>query len=906
MNGFLRELCSWLNSNRTGRKILFARNLTTGRQLLRMAAAHGTPAVNVQACSVSSYINETAGPELFRKGMRRIDSVTASMALRDQMERSGDAFTTLGVVELTTAESVLPLLNELERNQVKPEKLAEIGEPLLGQLWKNYLGWLHEHGYANATEILDAAVIPDSVSYAVLSNLPLSQMEQEFLIRIPADRLTVIHVATPEGEQIPRNMRYQKDSPVSGKKSEPDCVACQDIGSEIRAAFQYLIENEIPAEDAVIVCPDAAYGLRVEEEGKLLGINVNSAFGMPASMTNTSQLLSCLAEWATSNYDAESLRPVLVSAGMALYDEQGKIYMNGQELLRIFRKDAVGWGRERWQKLAESEKPRHAEAGRLMTAWIDFFETKAGTVRDSAARLNVLLNRCMARGPENEMFLKLADEISRLYTGSMDPVDYLNLLNTAASSQTIGARTTDEPGRAYCCSYESALYIDRGHFIMLGMSWDVFNRLSAEFPLLHDNEKEMLSPYLRLAGDGAHDKRYAVREFLANREDAKVLFSRARMDRVGGEEIMAASVFADAARKYPGSSAPEVNILERRALTGLDAHMKAGYYCEDNETEQDPGREELWEQAFSSRVWSATALETAYGCPRRFMFRNQMGLNKEDPEGLEQYSQGWLGGSTRGDLIHKVLQRYFDAIKPRLDQPDVALLNRLVDEAVEEWKVKVPVPSNLKDLTPEINDIRDLVRQAARMHAGEKGRETVGTEVGFGFDTPMKFTFGSHTIGMNGSIDRVDRTTDGYEIIDYKSGAAYRFKRDFDHKLQYYLYTLAWEKMHPDQPVRKAHYYLLDSPGGIECVPVNMTEEVRQAMYEKLTYLLDLLADVKTAVTPACLVGLSREEAEITPVTLDSCPSYCPFMDICREIQTGQIRLDFETAAEGGEEADDE
>ena len=69
--------------------------------------------------------------------------------------------------------------------------------------------------------------------------------------------------------------------------------------------------------------------------------------------------------------------------------------MNGQELLRIFRKDAIGWGRERWQKLAESEKPRHAEAGRLMTAWIDFFETKAGTVRDSAARLNVLLNRCM-------------------------------------------------------------------------------------------------------------------------------------------------------------------------------------------------------------------------------------------------------------------------------------------------------------------------------------------------------------------------------------------------------------------------------------------------------------------------------------------------------------------------------
>ena len=49
MDGFLEELCTWLNRDRIGRKVLFTRNLTTGRQLLRMAAAHGTPAVNVQA-----------------------------------------------------------------------------------------------------------------------------------------------------------------------------------------------------------------------------------------------------------------------------------------------------------------------------------------------------------------------------------------------------------------------------------------------------------------------------------------------------------------------------------------------------------------------------------------------------------------------------------------------------------------------------------------------------------------------------------------------------------------------------------------------------------------------------------------------------------------------------------------
>ena len=54
MNGFLKELCDWLDKDRFGKKVLFARNLTAGNQLLRMAAAHGSPAVNVQATSVLS------------------------------------------------------------------------------------------------------------------------------------------------------------------------------------------------------------------------------------------------------------------------------------------------------------------------------------------------------------------------------------------------------------------------------------------------------------------------------------------------------------------------------------------------------------------------------------------------------------------------------------------------------------------------------------------------------------------------------------------------------------------------------------------------------------------------------------------------------------------------------------
>ena len=222
-------------------------------------------------------------------------------------------------------------------------------------------------------------------------------------------------------------------------------------------------------------------------------------------------------------------------------------------------------------------------------------------------------------------------------------------------------------------------------------------------------------------------------------------------------------------------------------------------------------------------------------------------------------------------------------MKPRTDTPDQTLADSLISAAVEKYKELIPVPSNLEDLSVEIGGIREVVLQAARMHAEERDRITVGTEVGFGREKPLELSFGKHTIRLTGSIDRVDKTSAGYEIVDYKSGAAHRFRRDIGHKLQYYLYTLAWEELHPDQPICKAHYYLLDNPGGVDCLTMDLTVEVRDRLYGGMTKLLDLLADPETAMTPMCRMG-DEEGSELAAVSYDQCPTYCPFLRICTEV----------------------
>ena len=871
MDQFLSELCGWLDRDRFGKKVLLCRSVETGNQLLRMAASHGTPAVNVQAASVQGYMIRLAEPVLTAGQLRRIDHITASIALQKIMGTVGDAFTTLGRVELTTAESVLPQLDELERSLVTPEQLEAAGEPLLAQVWRRFMDWKRDNGYASEAQTLEAAGVPEHVSYALLSNLQLSRIEQQFIHWIPAGCLTILHVRTPKGDPVPRNAVNQPAEPCAQDAPTPRCVDCQDIGTEIRWALQHLIEDDVPAGDAVIVCPDDAYGLRVEEEGKLLGIDVDSAFGTPASMTKTALLIRCILDWAKKNYDAEALRPALVSGAMALYNGKRECVMLGQEMLRIFRRQRVGWGAERWDRLAGSEEKRCALAGRLMNAWVTFFEAEERPVREIARQLTGLLDRCMLRGIENEYYLNIVDEVSRIYGGSMDARQYLSIVESIASTHRISSRITETPGHVYCCRYEDALYVDRSHFVLLGMSWDVFNRLSREFPLLHDAEKEALSPSLRLAADGALERRYAVRELLANRTDARVIFSRARMDHVGGEDIMAASIYDDAAKQYPDAKVPRIDILDRAPLTELDVHIKSGFEPAADEFVMDEGQEVKWKRAFDERVWSATLLETACECPRKFTLSEQMGVTAEKPEPLEQYAQTWLSPADRGSIIHEVLDQYFSRTAPRVDTADEPLLRKLVQESVEKYKAKTPIPSNLKDVGAEVDSITGVVIEEANAHANDPDRRTMGTEISFGDEEPLDLTFGPYTIHMKGRIDRVDRTEDGYEVIDYKSGRPRRFRKNFDLKLQYYLYTLAWEKLHPDQPIRRATYDLVDGIIGVERETVEMTDDVRADMDRKVTALLDLLADPVTAV-------ITRQELWGGDA---SCPGYCPFNDIC-------------------------
>lgn len=892
MNTFLRELCAWLDSDRFGKKVLFVRNRAIGNQLLRMAANHGVPAVNTVAVPVRSYMDQLVRGELIARGLQKIDEVTASVALQQIMrDVGGGAFTTMGQVELTTASRMLPQLEELEANGLVPSDLEAVGQELLGRVWDKYLNWKKENGYVADAEVSGLVRIPSDVRFAILSNTALSKVEEDFVSSIPSESFSVIRIEVPFGTEPVRNAVFSGPcSETVLDLSSVSCVDCQDVGTEIRCAFQSLLEKRIPAENAVIVCPDEAYGLRVAEEGKLLGIPVDSAFGIPAEMTKGALLVRCMLDFVANGYDVEALTPALISGCMAVYDAEKKMQVFGQQMLRMFRKNKVGWDRERWERFCSDSDEKLALAARSVYGWVRFFEDGPRPVRQVAFELTDLIHGSLRRGREYDFYLNVIDEISRIYSGEMRGNEFLELIRDISEGQRVDTHTADMPGRVYCCSYECAMYVDRPVFFLLGMNWDAFDRLDREFPLLHDREKSLLSSRLRLVSDRAHGMQYAVLELLLNRKDIQAVFCRARMDYIGGEELMAAGIFDGAARAHADwhvwnekkekdeVHVPQVNILGRLPLMESDVRMQCGFVPFSADGLSDDGYRERWEKEFSERVWSATGMETACDCPRKFVFQAEYGVREEDPAPLQRQRTFWLDRLARGNLVHEVLEKYFSATKPRVDEENTVLLEQLIRECVERYKEEeVPLPENFgdKEIEPEVEKIRKITGQVIRAHAKDQGRMTVGTEVAFGYDCPVELEIGKYIIKLKGKIDRVDRVGDGYEIVDYKTGSPYWFRKNFDGKLQYYLYTLAWEKLHPDMKVIRASYIMTDSPAGTEPIPVEMTEGIRTEMRDRVTALLDLLADPDTAVLPAYLIQDANGIAK-------ACRDSCVYWDICQ------------------------
>ena len=241
----------------------------------------------------------------------------------------------------------------------------------------------------------------------------------------------------------------------------------------------------------------------------------------------------------------------------------------------------------------------------------------------------------------------------------------------------------------------------------------------------------------------------------------------------------------------------------------------------------------------STLTWSATSLKDYLQCKRKFYFKHITKLNEHHfslkPQGFEL-----------GSIIHKILEDFYYNTSA-IDETSQEKLNSLFN------KQKIQNPFLMLDL--EI-----WKRKLVKFIELEKQRFDTGISI---YALEKSFNINYKGINLKGVIDRVDKTKEGYEIIDYKTSASLKvdtiktYEKTSDFQLEFYFLALK-DKIH-DGSLFQPYYYDLN----------------------KMTLLKEIVLEQKLELFDEVLKELHTQTVQFDKCEDKSICSYCTYSTIC-------------------------
>jgi ATP-dependent helicase/nuclease subunit B len=304
----------------------------------------------------------------------------------------------------------------------------------------------------------------------------------------------------------------------------------------------------------------------------------------------------------------------------------------------------------------------------------------------------------------------------------------------------------------------------------------------------------------------------------------------------------------------------------------------------------DLARESLARHQFSSRSFSATALQNYASCPYRFFLSAILRLElRQEPAAIEV-----IDPLTRGSLFHETQFQVLTALKASghlpLGPKSLAHAFDLVDGSLErlaadyEDRLAPAIPRVWQDGVNSIKaDLREWLR---RMSESDDGWVPDRFELSFGLSDrgprasdPSSVEDPVEIIGklkLRGSIDLVEHHASGkYRVTDHKTGKA-RAPKDTivgaGKYLQPLLYAATAQKL-LKQYVESGRLYYCTAAGGYE-------ERVVPLSKENLMVLDAVLSAVRSALTEAFLPAAPEEGA---------C-QWCDFLALCGGFEEARTR----------------
>ncbi len=177
------------------------------------------------------------------------------------------------------------------------------------------------------------------------------------------------------------------------------------------------------------------------------------------------------------------------------------------------------------------------------------------------------------------------------------------------------------------------------------------------------------------------------------------------------------------------------------------------------------------------RGLTVTELESARRCPYLFYLKNLLGLEIAEEERFEIEAREW------GDLVHQVFERLYAAGELPIEE-----IPKRVEDILTRSLVEKRFPPFWQDVAKSIFDklLCDFISEERRLR--EAGLSPYKTE-----ERVRGKILG---IFVSGKIDRIDRGSNGYALLDYKTGGTDITRKDIlnGSHLQLPLYSYLWKE----------------------------------------------------------------------------------------------------------------
>lgn len=714
-----------------------------------------------------------------------------------------------------------------------------------------------------------------AVPAAICANVAGEGVVQSFLKELDADVLPV--PCAWEAPPVPALFLPQT---VNGPTARLRFV--KGYGQENEALFPFydLLERQIPFGQAAILCAGRETLSLLREQAARLGVPLTLDGGVPLEQGALLPLLRALASWYNGGCPVEGL-PGLMAGGL--------IVPHGAAFLKYLRKNHVGGQLSRYLSCLEQTKglldgSSEEELLEKHSDWIAFcgeIEKLFGEATAVEEGLPLLRSFLLARyvkglpqvrGPECAALLSALESMAENVPGGRFSVLLPELLDAAARTPWQSASPRD--GAVHAASLDRGAFLGRPYTYILGLGREALTAPDRESPLLRDEERSALE--LSPSDAGAELPAYHLGAVLAAAE-GEVTLSYSCFETENLLAVPPSPVYEE----LRGTAEPLFFGYHRPvSLTGADRWLE-GEGSSAPVIAPVAGKAGLPEDF----VFSASSLELAMECPRRFYF--QYILQVPQAERTDPSKRGWLPANAFGSLVHEALEDCFDRLIRDRQMPDFDSVWGLHQSAYEQvWPCADPALREREALRA-----RDCARGAVEyFRQAQKGSVPLAAELTFG-KKPEEFTLRLDeelSFPFTGSIDRLDRLPGSGDlvILDYKTGGMSRFRQESDYKLQYYLYARAVEQLGLGT-VRQAIYLFLTpaGPRPVICSDPGDDDE-RLGRVKALVALLrgggaaDMAQPIWQGNMPVC-----SSQDEDRQKRLRACASYCPYAALCQEVQ---------------------